>query len=95
MYKHEEVAARVGQMSPVLRRLVEELLRGGEFFARYGAPADEILDSSLAAQMRLVLSEPALRQEFKEFWQAYSEAAEEDYEAISRGEHDDKLQQLV
>jgi hypothetical protein len=92
MYKHEEVAARgIGQLSPALRGLVEEVLRGGEFYARYDAPVDEILDSSLAAQIRLVRSDPALWQEWQEFWRAYSEAAAEDAAAVRRGEHDHDL----
>jgi hypothetical protein len=77
VYKHKEVEERVGQMSPVLRGLVEEMLRRGEQLD-YRAPLDEVLDRDLEAQLRLVLSEPALRREWEEFWQAYIEAADED-----------------
>lgn len=91
MYKHEEVIrARISQMSPVLRGLVEEMLRRGEAFD-YRAPLDEALDSDLEAQLRLVLSQPALLQEWQEFWRASGEAAYEDAAAILRGEYDDKL----
>jgi hypothetical protein len=90
VYKHEEVEARVGQMSPILRGLVEEMLRRGELLD-YRAPLEEALDSDLEAQLRLVLSEPALMQEWKEFWQDYTDAAYEDAAAVMRGEHDHEL----
>jgi hypothetical protein len=54
-------------------------------------PLDEALDSDLEEQLRLALSEPALKQEWEEFWQALSDAADEDIEAIRRGEHDHEL----
>ena len=94
MYRHEEVKARVGQMSPVLRGLVEEMLRRGEQLD-YCAPVDEALDSDLEAQLQLVLSEPALRQEWEAFFQAIADAAYEDAAAVMRGEHDHELYQLV
>jgi hypothetical protein len=90
MYKREEVEARIGQLSPVLRGLVEEMLRRGEQ-TNYLAPLDETLDSDLEAQLRLVLSQPALMQEWKEFWRAYADAASEDAAAVRRGEHDHEL----
>ena len=91
MYKHEEVEARVAQMSPVLRGLVEEMLRRGELFVDHDAPLDEVLDSDLEAQLRLVLSEPALHQEWKEFFAALRNAHREDAAAVMRGEHDHEL----
>ena len=92
MYKEEEAEARVVQMSPILRGLAEELLRrGNQFEFDHRVPLDEALDSDLEEQLRLALSEPALKQEWEEFWQALSDAAEEDIEAIRRGEHDHEL----
>ncbi len=91
MYKSEEVEARVGQMSPVLRGLVEELLRRREQFVYHGVPLDETLDSDLVSQLRLALSDPALKQEWKGFWQALGDACREDAAAIDRGEHDQEL----
>jgi hypothetical protein len=70
--------------------LAEELLRRGEQFD-HRIPLDEALDSDLVAQLRLVLSDPALNQEWTEFWQALSDATGEDIEAIHRGEHDHEL----
>jgi hypothetical protein len=90
MYKHEEVEARIGRMPPVLRGLVEEMLRRGEQ-TKYLAPLDEVLDSDLEAQLRLVLSQPALMREWKEFWRDYGDAASEDATAVMRGEHDHEL----
>jgi hypothetical protein len=90
MYKEEEAEARVVQMSPILRGLAEELLRRGKQFD-HRVPLDEGLDSDLEEQLRLALSEPALKQEWEEFWQALSDAADEDIEAIRRGEHDHEL----
>jgi hypothetical protein len=93
MYKEEEAEARVVQMSPILRGLAEEMLRRGKQFEfDHRVPLDEALDSDLEEQIRLALSEPALKQEWEEFWQALSDAAEEDIEAIRRGEHDHELQ---
>ena len=63
MYKHKEVEQRVGQLPPAVRGLAEELIRRGEEFD-YRIPLDEVLDSDLEAQLRLVLSDPAQRQEF-------------------------------
>ena len=93
MYKHEEVEARVGQMSPILRGLAEEMLQRGEFYATSNMSLEENIDSDLASQLRLVLSEPALKQEWEEFWQALSDAyhEEQDRAAIKRGEHDHEL----
>src|SRR5215208_389661 len=90
MYKEQEAEARVVQMSPILRGLAEEMLRRGNQFD-HRVPLDEALDSDLEEQLRLALSEPALKQEWEEFWQALSDAAEEDIEAIHRGEHDHEL----
>jgi hypothetical protein len=90
MYRHKEAEARVTQMSPILRGLAEEMLRRGEQFDRR-IPLDEALDSDLQAQLRLALSEPALKQEWVEFWQAIENASHEDQEAIARGEHDHEL----
>jgi hypothetical protein len=90
MYKYEEIEAKVGELSPALRGLAEELLRRGKQF-EYAAPLDEVLDSDLTSQLRLVLSEPVLKQEWVEFHQALSDAAREDIEAIARGEHDHEL----
>jgi hypothetical protein len=83
MYKEEEAEARVVQMSPILRGLAEDLLRRGKQFD-HRVPLDEALDSDLEEQLRLALSEPALKQ-------ALSDAADEDIEAIRRGEHDHEL----
>ena len=91
MYKHKEVEAKAGELSPILRGLAEEMLRRGDLFAGSNMPYDEALDSALEAQLRLVLSDPALNQEWKDFWQALSDAADEDVEAIRRGEHDHEL----
>ncbi len=90
MYKSEEVEARVGQMSPVLRGLVEELLRRGKQFD-HRIPLDEALDSDLVSQLRLALSDPALKQEWVGFWQALGDTCREDQRAIMRGEHDHEL----
>ncbi len=90
VYKQEEVEARVGQMSPILRGLVEEMLRRGEQFD-HRIPLDEALDSDLVAQLRLVFSEPALKQEWVEFWTDLRDACREDAAAIERGEHDHEL----
>ncbi len=90
MYKREEVEARVGQMSPVLRGLVEELLRRGKQFD-HRIPLEEALDSDIVSQLRLVLSEPALKQEWVGFWQDLRDACREDAAAIDRGEHDQEL----
>jgi hypothetical protein len=90
MYKEQEAEARVVQMSPILRGLAEEMLRRGKQFD-HRVPLDEGLDSDLEEQLRLALSEPALKQEWEEFWQALSDAADEDIEAIRRGEHDHEL----
>jgi hypothetical protein len=90
MYKHKEIEARVTQMSPILRGLAEEMLRRGEQFD-HRIPLDETLDSDLMAQLRLALSDPTLKQEWVEFWQALRDAADEDVEAIRRGEHDHEL----
>jgi hypothetical protein len=90
MYKSEEVKARADELSPILRGLVKELLRLGEQFD-HRIPVDEALDSDLEAQLRLALSEPALRQEWREFWQALLDAESEDAAAIMRGEHDHEL----
>jgi hypothetical protein len=91
MYKHEEVEARVGQMSPILRELAEEMLQRSELYAKTNMPLEENLDSDLMAQLRLVLSDPALNQEWQEFWQALGDAYREDEDAILRGEHDHEL----
>ena len=90
MYKHEEVLARVSQLPPALRGLVEEMLRRGEQFD-HSIPIDEALDSDLETQLRLVLSEPALHQEWKEFFEALRGAHREDAEAIMRGDHNHEL----
>jgi len=90
MYKHEVARAMVGELSPVLRGLVEEMLQRGEQFD-YRAPLDEALDSDLEAQSRLVLSVPALHREWKEFFKALADAHDEDIAAIRRGEHDYEL----
>jgi len=91
MYKHEEVEARVGQMSPVLRALTEEMLQRSELYAKTNMPLEENLDSDLMAQLQRVLSDPALNQEWQEFWQALGDAHREDEEAVRRGEHDHEL----
>jgi hypothetical protein len=91
MYKHEEVEARVGQMSPILRALTEEMLQRSELYAKTNMPLEENLDSDLMAQPRRVLSDPALNQEWQEFWQALADAHREDEEAVRRGEHDHEL----
>jgi len=91
MYKHEEAEARVGQMPPILRGLAEEMLRRGDLYATSNMPLEENFDSDLEAQLRLVLSEPALKQEWVEFWRAWGDACREDEEAIRRGEHDHEL----
>jgi len=91
MYKHKEVEARVAQMSPVLRGLAEEMLQRRELYATSNMPLEEALDSDLKAQLRLALSDPTLKQEWVEFWQALRDASDEDIEAIRRGEHDHEL----
>jgi hypothetical protein len=90
MYKAKEVEARVPQMSPILRGLVEEMIRRGDQFD-HRIPLDEALDGDLEAQLRLVLSEPALKQEWVEFWQDLSDACREDAAAVARGDHDHEL----
>jgi hypothetical protein len=90
VYRHEEIAAKVGELPPVLRGLAEELVRRGEGFD-HRIPVDEALDSDLAQQLRLALSVPAYKQEWIEFWQALGKACGEDIEAIKRGEHDHEL----
>ena len=90
MYKHEGVRARVSEMSPVLRGLVEEMFRRGEQFD-YRLSLDEALDSDLEEQLRLVLSVPALHREWKEFFKALADAHDEDIAAVRRGEHDHEL----
>ena len=90
MYKSEEVEARAGQLSPALRGLAEELLRRGEQFD-HRIPMDEALDSDLVSQLRLVLSDPALKEEWVRFWSALRNACREDQAAIMRGEHDHEL----
>ncbi len=87
MYRYKEVQAKAGELSPILRGLALELIRvGAEFDHRI--PLAEALDSDLEAQLCLALSDPALRQEWVEFFQAVVDAANEDIEAIWRGEHD-------
>jgi hypothetical protein len=90
MYERELVEARIPKMSPVLRGLVEEVMRRGEQFD-HRIPVEEALDSDLVSQLRSVLSEPALRQEWVDFWQAYSDACLEDGEEIMRGDHAHEL----
>jgi hypothetical protein len=90
MYKHKEVEARISQMPLVLRGLVEEIIRRGEQF-EHRIPVEEAFDSDLASQLRLVLSVPAYRREWADFWQAHSDACLEDAAAIRRGEHDHEL----
>jgi len=90
MYRHERVQAKAGDLSPILRGLVVEMLRRGEQFD-HRISLDEALDSDLETQLHLALSDPALRQEWVEFWQALADAFDEDIEAIKRGEHDHEL----
>jgi hypothetical protein len=90
MYKHEEVEAKAVDLSPAVRGLVEEMLRRGEQFG-HRIPVDEALDSGEEAQLRLVLSVPAHRREWIEFWKAFDDACREDQVAIMRGEHDHEL----
>jgi hypothetical protein len=90
MYRYEKVQAKAGELSPILRGLAREMIRRGEQFD-HGIPLAEALESDLEAQLRLALSEPALRQEWVGFFQAVADAAREDVEAIRRGEHDHEL----
>jgi hypothetical protein len=90
MYRNEEVEARVDLLSPALRGLAKELLRHGEQFD-HRIPVDEALDSDLESQLRQALSDPALKQEYLEFFAALADACYEDAAAIMRGEHDHAL----
>jgi hypothetical protein len=88
MYRYEEVqATKLAELSPILRVPAVELIRRGEQFG-HRIPLSEALDSDLEAQLRLALSDPALKREWLEFHQAIIDAAHEDYEAIMRGEYD-------
>ena len=91
MYEREKVVARVDELPPILRGLAEESLRRGDLYAATDMPFEESLDSELVAQLRLVLSDPALKKEWVAFHQALSDASRKDAEAIMRGEHDHEL----
>ena len=52
MYKYEEIEAKVGELSPALRGLAEELLRRGKQF-EYAAPLDEVLESPQRAAAQI------------------------------------------